>query len=156
MDETEMKQDYSDVADALASVLNNLPPKIIAINGRPGVGKTTLGRFLACRFEISLIETDLFLKGNGRLEYRHCDAISHMIEVRINRKDRPVIVEGVAVLRLLDELERKPDFVIYIESKDDEADKDGGSAWLKDLWEYEANFSPRDKADLKFPTRADQ
>jgi hypothetical protein len=50
-------KEYAPVVDALAPVLHNLPPRIIAIDGRPGCGKTTLGRFLAWWFNVSLMVT---------------------------------------------------------------------------------------------------
>ena len=55
---------YSDVIRALTPVLHDLPGRLIAIDGRSGVGKTTLGRYLAWRFNISLVESDLFLIPN--------------------------------------------------------------------------------------------
>jgi len=55
---------YKVVMTALMPILYDLPGKLIAIDGRLGVGKTTLGRYLAWRFNISLVETDLFLIPN--------------------------------------------------------------------------------------------
>ncbi len=112
------EKEYAKVVAALLPVLHDLPGKIIAIDGLPGVGKTTLGRFLACRFNVSLIETDLFLiEGKGRLVYR-IDEIKRIIAKRVDRIfPRPVIIEGATVLRMLADLKRKPDFVIYITNK---------------------------------------
>src|ERR1700691_3860767 len=91
------------VLSALAPILYNLPGKLVAIDGRSGTGKTTLGRYLAWRFNVSLVESDLFLvPSQGTLVY-HNEAINRVIARRIE-KPRPVIVEGVAVLRLLAEL----------------------------------------------------
>src|SRR5687767_11166085 len=102
---------YQDVLKALAPVLDDLPGKLVAIDGRPGAGKTTLGRFLAWRFNVSLIETDLFLiERQGRLVYFN-DQITRIIDKRL-AMPRPVIVEGVAVLRLLSDLKRRADYVI--------------------------------------------
>jgi MoxR-like ATPase len=53
--------EYECAASALAPILDDLPGKVVAIDGYPGVGKSSLGRFLAWRFNISLIETDFFL-----------------------------------------------------------------------------------------------
>jgi hypothetical protein len=52
---------YSKVVDALAPLLREFPGGIVTIDGRDGVGKTTLGRYLAWHFNVTLIETDLFL-----------------------------------------------------------------------------------------------
>ena len=93
---------YAPAVAALTPILYNLPGKIIAIHGRPGVGKTTFGRFLAWHFNVTLIETDLFtIRGQGRLVYRN-DEIEQIIARRIDREDpRPVIIEGAAVMRAL-------------------------------------------------------
>src|SRR4051812_8493386 len=70
---------YKDVIAALTPVLNDLPGKLIAIDGRSGVGKTTLGRYLAWQFNISLVESDLFLIPNqGKLVYLN-EVLSHVI-----------------------------------------------------------------------------
>lgn len=138
--------DYRPVVEALSPVLHGLPGKVIAIDGLPGVGKTEMGRYLAYRFNVSLIESDLFLiERQGRLVYRN-DEIARIIAKRVDAySPRPVIVESAVVLRLLAELERSPDFMIYITNKD--APKSRGSL-LADLKAYEAEFSPRERADL--------
>jgi hypothetical protein len=139
-------RDYTAITEALKPVLHNLPGKIVAIDGLPGVGKTTLGRFLAYRFNVSLIETDLFLiERQGRMVYRN-DEIARIISKRVDAySPRPVIIESAVVLRLLAELERRPDFTIHITNKD--APESHGDL-LADLNAYEAQFSPKDRADL--------
>ena len=52
---------YLQVVDTLWPHMRGLPGVIITIDGRDGVGKTTLGRYLAWYFNVSLIETDLYL-----------------------------------------------------------------------------------------------
>jgi len=42
-----MDDKYKLVTNELDVVLDNLPGKLVAIDGRDGSGKTTLGRFLA-------------------------------------------------------------------------------------------------------------
>lgn len=140
------RRDYSPVVEALTPVLHGLPGKIVAIDGLPGVGKTTLGRFLAYHFNVSLIETDLFLiERQGRLVYRN-DEISRIIAKRVDASwPRPVIIESAVVQRLLSELGRSPDFTIYITNRD--APQSHGDL-LADLKAYEAQFRLRDRADL--------
>src|SRR5688500_11872965 len=139
---------YDLAMDALRPVLRNLPGKIVGIDGRAGVGKTTLGRYLAWRFNVSLVETDLFMiKGQGQVLYRQEEG-QHVIASRIDGDDmdtrRPVIVDGIALRRLLGRLGRKPDFVIYVTHRDPPE-----STLLKeDLASYEADFSPEGRADL--------
>jgi hypothetical protein len=141
------ERDYGAVVEALAPVLDNLPGKIVAVGGLPGVGKTTLSRFLAYRFNVSMIETDLFrLPTNGRLIYRN-DEIARIVAQRVDSQyPRPVIVESAVVLRLLSELGRSPDFTIYVINKDaPESDGD----LLADLNAYYAKFSPSSRAGMK-------
>ena len=134
---------YSDVIRVLTPVLHNLPRRLIAIDGRSGVGKTTLGRYLAWRFNISPVESDLFLIPNqGRLVYLS-EAISHAIASRL-QTPRPVIVEGVAIRRLLAELSLKPDYTIYVSSRD----APDSSSLKGEIACYEAVFKPETSADL--------
>lgn len=136
--------EYDRAASVLTPILYDLPGKIVAIDGYPGVGKTSLGRFLAWRFNVSLIETDLFLvEGRGRLVHRG-DEIARIISRRMTIP-RPVIVEGCAVLRLLARLNWSSDFLIYLTSR--EAPPVHGDLAV-DLLEYDARFTPLDKANL--------
>jgi predicted AAA+ superfamily ATPase len=140
------ERDYSAIVDALTPILHNLPGRIVAIDGLPGVGKTTLGRFLAYRCNVSLIETDLFLiERQGRMVYGNYE-IARIIAKRVDAySPRPVIVESAVVLRLLAELGRRPNFSIYISNQD--APESHGDI-LADLNAYELNFRPRENVKL--------
>ena len=100
------------VTEALAQPLAGLPPLVIAITGPYASGKTTLARYLAWYFNISLIETDLFILSGPPLKYRN-DEIERIISFRL-ACPRPVIVDGAAVLNLFAELGRTPDFLIKV------------------------------------------
>jgi hypothetical protein len=147
------ESDYAPVVEALTSVLHNLPGKIVSTDGLPGVGKTTLGRFLACRFNVSLIETDLYLiQGQGRMVYMN-DEVGRIIARRVcEPSPRPVIVEGATILRLLDELKRPPDFAIYV-TNEKAPENDGGLK--EDLEKYEKEYSPRKRANLEIAIHYD-
>ncbi|MBT8763182.1 hypothetical protein KFV02_04470 [Desulfohalobiaceae bacterium Ax17] len=111
-----MEEKYKLVTNELDKVLNNLPGKLVAIDGRDRSGKTTLGRFLAFNYNVSLIETDLFLiKQQDSFTYE--DQINRIIERRLSIP-RPVIVEGVAILKLLEKLKRTKDYRIYVENEE--------------------------------------
>ena len=136
---------FDEAANALAPVLHNLSGKIVAIDGYPGVGKTTLGRFLAWRFNVSLItETDLLLiEGQGRLVHRN-DDIARIITYQLGIPS-PVIVEGCGVLRLLSQVNRSSDFLVYVTSKDAPGvDRN----FATDLAKYDAEFSPQQRANI--------
>jgi uridine kinase len=140
---------YREAAKCLKPILENLPGKIIAIHGPMGSGKTSLGRYLACRFNVSLIETDLFLNSrSGGLDYR-IEEIGKIISHRIDRCDPlPVIIESVIVLDILKQLNRNNDFLIYIYSDDSKNDQRSLIKYFKEdkltkeIIEYERNFSP--------------
>lgn len=135
--------EYESVVKPLASMLYGLPGKLIIIDGRDGCGKTTLGRYLAWRFNSSLIETDLFLRDMQECLAYRSDEITRLIEKRL-AKPRPVFIEGVAILRLLDEMGRIPDFTIYVRNSNYEPD--GSLAQMLD--DYDAEFRPADRADI--------
>jgi adenylate kinase family enzyme len=141
MNTTELPQ-YLQVVDALAPVLHGLPGKLIAIDGRLGSGKTTLGRYLAWRFNVSLVETDLFRGPGDTLAYR-LDEINRVIDARLKRS-RPVIVECAVVLRLMAELKRKPHFVIYVSN----ANSTDTEHFADEIVAYEARYQPKTKANL--------
>lgn len=133
---------YLPVIDALVPVMRGLPGIIVTIDGRVGVGKTTLGRYLAWHFNVTLIETDLFLIPAQDYVIYLDDQINRIIERRITTP-LPVIVEGIAIMQLMKRINRVPDFSIYLTRPGPSA-----SALERRLVAYEAAFSPAARADL--------
>jgi uridine kinase len=134
---------YLKVVEALTRIMRGLPRVIITIDGRDGVGKTTLGRYLAWHFNVTLIEADLFLIPSQdyltHLDYQ----VNRIIERRFTLP-RPVIVEGVSMLQLMKRINRIPDFAIYVTNP-----QHSGSRVLEQLLSaYEAAYVPRTKANL--------
>jgi adenylate kinase family enzyme len=135
--------EYETAVDALKPALAIWSEKLVAIGGRPGVGKTPLARYLAWRFNAPLIETDLFLIQNdeSKLLYRN-DDIASILE---KRRGKPVFVEGTVVLRLLSELGRHADYTIYVANK--RAPDQFGLR--KEIRAYEKEYRPTEQADLR-------
>ena len=115
----------------------------MTIDGRDGVGKTTLGRYLAWHFNVTLIETDLFLIPAEDYLLHLDDQINRIIERRVTTP-RPVIVEGVAMLQLLKRINRVPDFSIYVMNPA----QSSGANMDRRLSEYEAAFTPWARANV--------
>jgi len=134
---------YATVVDALSPIMRNLPGVIVTIDGRDGVGKTTLGRYLAWHFSVTLIETDLFVIPTKAHPIYLDDQVNRIIERRLSMS-RPVIVEGISVLALMSRLNRNPDFSIYVSS----SARSRSRAMRRRLSEYEDAFSPGERANL--------
>jgi hypothetical protein len=135
--------EYCVAVKALSPVLNELPGKIVGIDGRDVSGKTTLGRYLAWHFNVSLIETDLFLVKNRRgPKYKHKE-INRIISERLSIP-RPVIIEGIALLRLFKNLKREPDFLVVACNKN----FDGSDTLSQMLHVYEKAYCPKNQAKL--------
>ena len=134
---------YLQVVDLLTPVMRRLPGVIVTIDGRFGVGKTTLGRYLAWHFNVSLIETDLFLIPAREHLIHLDDQINRIIERRITTP-RPVIVEGISMLQLMKRIHRVPDFSIYVTNPR----QSSGGVMDRRLSAYEAAFSPSTIANI--------
>lgn len=134
---------YQKVVEALTRIMRGLPGVIVTIDGRDGVGKTTLGRYLAWHFNVTLIEADLFLIPSQdyltHLDYQ----VNRIIERRFTLP-RPVIVEGVSMLQLMKRINRVPDFSIYVTNPQ----HPGSKALERLLSAYEATYAPSTKANL--------
>lgn len=142
--DVDREREYAPAVEALVPVLHELPSKLVAIDGRPGVGKTTLGRYLACRFNVSLIESDLFMMDRAdAFTYRNEEMV-RIIDYRLSMP-RPVIVDAVMALRLLHTLSRTPDFLLYVTNKNADTFRQSVETPLKS---YDAEFTPRVRADF--------
>jgi len=131
------------LVEALDPIMQGLPGVIVTIDGRDGVGKTTLGRYLAWHFNVTLIETDLFLIPARDYLIHLDDQINRIIERRI-MTPLPVIAEGISMLQLMKRINRVPDFSIYVVNP-----RHSGSKLLeRRLSAYEAAFEPSAKASI--------
>jgi adenylate kinase family enzyme len=120
-----------------------LPGKIIAIDGKNGSGKTTLGRYLCWYFNITLLETDLFREETPNSLSYDLKQLNKIIDSRL-LLPRPIIIESVAINDLLDKLNRKADYIIYVENTYHQNDD-----WLVPILDaYEKKFKPKDLSNI--------
>jgi uridine kinase len=134
---------YQHVVDALSPVMAQPIGCIVSIDGRDGVGKTTLGRYLAWHFNVTLIETDLFLIPTRDHIIHLDDQVNRIIERRVSTQ-LPVIVEGISMLQLMQRIARVPDFSVYVTN----AARSSGARMERRLIAYEEAFAPVPKANL--------
>ncbi len=134
--------EYDLATSALRPVLKGFPGKISAIDGRDGSGKTTLSRYLSYFFNVSLIETDLFLIKDSGLSY-HLNQIERILQVRL-AKPLPVIIEGLLVHRVLKSLSLTADFSIHVVN----SEHSGSYSLANVVSAYEAEFQPQTTSNL--------
>lgn len=86
--------------------------KLVAVTGPIGSGKSTLSRFLAWYFNVSLIEADYYLIPNKGFECAP-EEVNRIVAQRHNIQ-RSVILEGAAIFPLLANIGRVPDGIIQV------------------------------------------
>jgi hypothetical protein len=125
------------ILDALGP---NRRPLLIAIDGPDGVGKSSLASWLAWQFGMPTVHLDLYLiRGSRPLKWR-TDEVDRLIQARANLGG-PVIVEGILVLDVLDQISRPPDFLVYVSGK-------GGHMFSKRLNQYQVRYDPVKRAQF--------
>ena len=117
----------------------------IALDGVDHSGKSSLGRFLAWQLGMPVIETD-FMLVEGRDSVSHdSELLKRLVEVR-HKMDRPVIVEGVFVLRALKQAAIEPELLIKVKS----ATVPRSGSWPADFEKYGAEFLRTNSTDYRF------
>ena len=134
--------EYIDLHTAVAQrLLPDRPPLVIGIDGRDGAGKSSCGSWLSWQLNMPCIHLDMYVKPD--FAGWHVDHLRRAVEGRLDRK-RPVIVEGCLLLHALGAIDRKPDFLIFVENSANE-----GSCGLRETIErYLAETRSRQVADF--------
>lgn len=121
----------------LQTILQPWRAYLIAVDGRDGVGKSPLSRYMAWKLEVPLVETDLYLANDDCNPAYHMRELKRVLQSRLNH-NRPVIVEGIFIRRLLKSLDLTPDFVVHVTRPECE----GSLAWEVEFLAYESEFQP--------------
>ncbi len=108
---------------------------ILAIDGRDGIGKSVLARYLAYRLNMPVSETDNFLLGDGTFD--HNDCLNLTFRKRHDRNN-PTIVEGIFAAKTLEKIGLEADLLIRCSRKDEL----GNDEWRDDFIRYEDNYEP--------------
>ena len=144
-----------EICDQHRELVSRLKPVIvpwrkltIAIDGVDNSGKSTLGRFLAWQLGMPLIETDLLLKDKDGAIDHDLATFKRLLNAR-HDLNRPAIVEGVLMLRTLESVSVKPDFLIYVEA----TGREGSLVWQGAFNAYAAKYRPRENANYTFHWR---
>jgi len=117
-----------------------LRPLLIGIDGLDGAGKTSLAAWLSWQLEMPAIHLDFYIVRDSQpLQFLTGD-LTNALNSRLVLR-RPVIVEGILLLKVLREVGRTPDYLIF----GHRASHQSSLRALTD--EYLQEFDPRKKAD---------
>ena len=97
---------------------------------------------MAWYFNISLVETDLFLESGQGFKYRLAE-LGHVVSTRLAR-ERPVLLDSIAVGWLLRDLGQPAAFTVYVSNNGPSRD-DSLHAHVES---YEAAVRPLEVANL--------
>lgn len=132
--------EYAKLADWLLPQMLPWRRLTLAIDGVDGSGKSSLARFLAWQLEMPAIETDFFLREDEATPVHETGALKSLVEKR-HRANRPVIVEGVFILRQLSTIGVDPEILIRVQCPG----RDGSFNWQHEFANYLAQY-PRANA----------
>lgn len=128
----------------IAKQIRRTHASVIAIDGFPGVGKSTLAASLSALLTIRAVHLDDYLahESLGFTDHLRYDALQCALE------HRPVIVEGVCMLDVLDRLDLRPDQFIYLQAPFAERRLDRSHPLVREVRAYTDRSHPVERANL--------
>jgi hypothetical protein len=128
------------LAADLEQLISRLPEGLMAFDGYPGAGKSTIAKEIAANLRMECIHLDDFLTpGLGRF----VSAID-ISKLSAELHKRPIVVEGICMLAVMKQLSLMPDLLIYVQP--DQAEAFIGESLAEEVGAYIKEFSP-----AKFP-----
>ncbi|MGA7800779.1 MAG: hypothetical protein WCC36_08200 [Gammaproteobacteria bacterium] len=134
---------HVDLCAAIEGVLYPWRKLLIAVDGRDHSGKTTIASFIAWQYSIPVIYTDLFLV-KGVTPVRHDYGSIASLITRRHELERPIIVEGIMLLKTLEKVGCSAEFLVVAEN----ASSDGSLG--DEITEYAHLYHPNEKANFIF------
>lgn len=136
---------YADT-DAIDACIERLAEDrfyIVALDGRDGAGKTTLGHYLALHSGRQFLDTDFYLKRRKLAAPKHTRDLALVLN-RQKVRNRPVVLAGVFVARSLRSMGFSIDFLVRVIR----VEQSGCDRWGDDYDSYEADYTPVHKVFL--------
>ena len=92
-------------------------PLLIGVDGVDGCGKSSLAAWLSWQLEMPAIHLDVFLIPDSLpLAWKYQGLTSAINGAQLG-SERPVIVEGVLLLHVLEQIGRTTDFLVFVEKE---------------------------------------
>jgi len=112
--------DAHELAEAVRTRVGGSRRRLIAIDGTYGSGKTTLAEALAASLGAATVKLDRYVQKNGRpyREQLRYEEIQRDVEAA-RMAATPVIVEGVCLLHVLEQVKLKADVLVYVKKLDE-------------------------------------
>jgi uridine kinase len=119
----------------------NRRPLLIGIDGLDGSGKSSLGAWLSWQLEMPAIHLDVYaVQGSNPLVWNF-DHLARTLDGAQRASRRPVIVEGIMLLYVLAQIDRKPDFHVFVEKEKHE------TCMKEHLEPYLSSYNPKSRAN---------
>lgn len=163
-------RDATKLAESLRSKIDPSAGALIGVDGAYGSGKSTLAEGVARQLGAIHVKVDQYTENNGKpylQQLRYDDLRRALDEARAQKK--PVIVDGVCLLGVLEQLGMSPNALVYVMKMDESGywpDKNtcdperidltspllqpAGAALARDVAMYHQKHDPASKADHVF------
>jgi Shikimate kinase len=116
---------------------------ILALDGRDGAGKTTLGHYLALHSGRQFLDTDFYLKRSKLAAPTHTKDLARVLN-RQKGRNRPIVLAGVFIAETLKKMSISIDLLVRVIR----VEQSGNDGWGDDYNSYEAAYNPVHKVYL--------